>query len=44
MHNVCMHNVCMQSDESLKKRKTHLWKVFGQPHVGQFKCQKWSKY
>lgn len=24
--------------------QTHLWKVFGQPHVGQFKRQKWCKY
>lgn len=22
----------------------YLWKVFGQPHVGQFESQKWSKY
>lgn len=22
----------------------YLWKVFGQPHIGQFKGQKWSKY
>lgn len=24
--------------------QTHLWEVFGQPHVGKFKGQKWSKY
>lgn len=47
LHTSFIHSVWVyNSGKGIIKHllQTHLWKVFGQPHVGQFESQKRSKY